>query len=213
MDIGRLDATLLVDPIEDPIAAVVPFAREPRETVPPGQGGGTNAPDYAAPIEGWRLWLVVEQKEGLRLASLLYDVEWPAERPLDAACLDGRRSAGWRTAAREAHAAPARSCGCGIYAVADRKRLLPYLDTPYPGDAAVAKVIGTVMLWGAVVAAEHGWRGAHAYPSRLFVPRRPGRDDLAEAVADDLRMYAPTELFDPAEHPGTTRVAECEVVR
>jgi len=183
MNIGQRAHRLVVEPIDAPSPSAQP-------------------PDYAEPIVGWRLWLVVDRREGIRLASVTYDVAWPVGQPLEAGCLDRRRS-GAAHNEFHGHAAPRDECQCGIYAVADPVRLSPYLDTSYPGKDALYRVIGTVALWGIVVAAERGWRGALAYPSRIFVPRLSGE---ADAVAEALHEYdVPVELLDAGRRtPATT---------
>ena len=149
------------------------------------------APDYAAPVEGWRLWLVVEHAGALRLASIVYDVVWPPGEPLVAECVGLRRSSGpWRQRERPAHTAPEPSCRCGIHAAADVLRFAAYLEGSYPGDGAVARVVGRIALWGTVVEGGRGWRASRAYPARLCVPRLPGRPAAeADAIAEGLAVY------------------------
>ena len=70
--------------------------------------------------------------------------------------------------------------------------LAPYLDSSYPGRASVERVLGQVRLWGTVIECERGWRGEHAYPDRLFVPRRPATTssyEFAAEIAAGLRDY------------------------
>ena len=47
------------------------------------------APDYPHPLIGWRVWLVVETREGLRLASVMRDEVWPVGREAVARCRRG----------------------------------------------------------------------------------------------------------------------------
>jgi hypothetical protein len=57
-------------------------------------------PTLGSPLVGFRVW-VVDGAGGLR--SLTAGAEWPGPHPLEARCL--------------MHAAPARDCRCGLYAV------------------------------------------------------------------------------------------------
>jgi hypothetical protein len=123
------------------------------------------------PIVGWRAWLVVVTREGLRLASVLYPTIWTPREEVVATCRPG--------ADRPGHIAPDLQCGCGIYG---SKR--PDLATEYvhghghggPTGRPLLRVMGTVSLWGKVIEGEHGFRASHAYPKRLYVPvnRIPG---------------------------------------
>jgi hypothetical protein len=151
----------------------------------------SEAPDYVAPVEGWRLWLVVGRGESLRLASVVHTVVWLPGEPLDARCLVWHRrlSRPWRRE-RPSHPVPESSCRCGIYAIDDPSRLGPYLDGTFSGRCSLHRVVGRVSLWGDVVECERGWRASRAYPAHLYVPpldhvggQRP------EMVAEELTDY------------------------
>ena len=72
---------------------------------------------------------------------------------------------------------------------------------PVPGVQA----LGLVALWGEVLVHEHGWRASHAYPIRLWLPRRDMRDEPIanwEEIAFDLADYAvPVEALDCGHSP------------
>ena len=129
------------------------------------------APDYFEPIVGWRAWLVVVTKGGLRLASVLYPTVWTPREEVVATCRPGAGGAG--------HAAPDPRCGCGIYASKQPERATDYVHGQGHGGPTgrpLLRVLGTVSLWGRVIESEHGYRASHAYPERLYVPlnRIPG---------------------------------------
>jgi hypothetical protein len=44
------------------------------------------APDYVAPIVGWRGWFVVEAEGALRLCSIVYHTLWPPRQELVTSC-------------------------------------------------------------------------------------------------------------------------------
>jgi hypothetical protein len=153
------------------------------------------APDFAEPLVGWRLWLVVADGGYLWLESVLYATRWSARRALAAVCVTHRRCILCDRAKAEAsvsHHAPAEDCECGIYAAMRPDTLAPYLDSTYPGRTAVERVLGRVRLWGKVIECEHGWRAEHAYPERIYVPTRLNPTqavDKAQAIAAGLRDY------------------------
>jgi hypothetical protein len=118
--------------------------------------------ETAEVVTGWRAWLVTETADGLRLGSVLYDLDWPVGEPALAEC---------RTleASPRPHPVPGPLCACGFYAARDPADALSYVigrDDP----STVCRILGEVALWGHVLETESGWRGSHAYPVRLFVP-------------------------------------------
>jgi hypothetical protein len=156
----------------------------------------SEAPDYAGPIEAWRLWLVVSKLDSLRLASVVYDVVWSPAKPLVAACLHAQRSPmhPWRKTP-PAHTVPDPSCQCGIYAIDDPCKLNSYLDSSYVGRRALHRVVGRVSLWGTVIECERGWRAAYAYPAHLYVPLGDPAGAAAEYIARELGGYGvPVEI-------------------
>jgi hypothetical protein len=152
------------------------------------------APDYADPFVGWRVWVVVEERGELRLASVLYPTVWPVRCEVVAACRPGSELLG-------VHEIPDARCSCGIYAASSVEDAATYFDGRGAGTPReVYRVIGQVSLWGSVLAGGHGWRASHAYPSRLYVPARclsgPSRLS-AGSVALALTDYGvPVELLD-----------------
>jgi hypothetical protein len=153
------------------------------------------------PIVGWRSWDLSDGAAG----PLLHPVGGSTEVWRPRAALIARCSLGpFGGRLRRRHEAPDPTCGCGIYAVGsidafERRR--PAWPPP--------PVIGTVSLWGRVVAHERGWRAERAYPARLrlvcpmcawFEPG-PGRPVVVHGFLDRLyplceRHRGGIELFD-----------------
>jgi hypothetical protein len=107
-------------------------------------------------VVGWRAWTVIETKDGVRLASVIYDTVWHPTEPAIAVCH-----------CDQAHSAPAPACTCGFHAARDPVDALTYLhgrDEPW----TLCRVLGEVQLSGLVVETEAGYRGAAAYPLRLY---------------------------------------------
>jgi hypothetical protein len=157
------------------------------------------APDYIEPITGWRTWLVVQEGQGFRLRSVVYDALWLPRHELVACCLHRALPFSWRR--RSKHVPPARGCGCGIYAAREPEDAADYLEGRSWDALTVHRVIGTVSLWGRVVECTRGWRASFAYPKMIYVPatRAPYwlRAQRAEAVALALTDYdVPVELLD-----------------
>ncbi len=158
------------------------------------------APDYIEPVIRWRTWLVVPEGEGFRLRSVLHDALWSPRNELVARCLHRALPLAWRR--RSKHSAPARGCGCGIYAASDPEEAATYLEGHTAADAlSVHRVIGTVSIWGRVIECTRGWRASRAYPKTIYVPatRAPYwlRAERVEAVALALTDYdVPVELLD-----------------
>jgi len=127
-------------------------------------------PDFAEPVEAWRVWRVGLHEDRVVLQSLFVGAVWEPEFPLIASCSGAHRSRWrpWRKQPNE-HQVPELDCQCGIYGVQSVAAARAYLElTPLLcGDA---RVIGRVALWGDVVEGSSGWRASHAYPLELFVP-------------------------------------------
>jgi hypothetical protein len=154
----------------------------------------SGVPDYVEPIVGWRVWYVVEAGGATRLSSVFHQMVWPTREPLAAVCLRSR----FPRRRQGEHAAPAASCGCGIYA-ASLQRVGEYLTGPRASRKAICPVIGRVALWGTVVECTHGWRASLAYPAELYVPLLPRglHAALAPQFALDLTDYGvPVELLE-----------------
>lgn len=145
------------------------------------------APDYVAPLEGWRLWEVVGGRGGARLRSLVRrDCRWPVGAALQADCPSGRL-AGFPSP----HPAPEAGCWCGIHAFLDEDLALrTMVDLGSELDGPV--VVGVVRLWGRVVECTAGLRGQYGYPGELWIPyvaSRPRAAVVAERVAAALEPY------------------------
>jgi hypothetical protein len=126
-------------------------------------------PDLVEPVAGWRCWRVVDGVDGLELASTHHDLRWPPGWPATAACELG-------------HDAPAVDCTCGIHAAREPALAFAYLPPhikqtlrarqPEVLGYDVVMAVGRVGLWGSVIEADRGWRGAFGYPRELYVPAR-----------------------------------------
>jgi hypothetical protein len=117
-------------------------------------------------VLGWRAWTVTETPDGVRLGSVIYERVWAPGQVARATCL------------RHDHEAPDPECACGFHAAHDPVDAISYLrgrDEP----RTIARVLGEVVLSGAVVEAETGWRAETAYPVRLYVEDA----ELANALA------------------------------
>lgn len=109
----------------------------------------------------------------------MHDVPWPVREELVGSCLDKL------TVRPSDHPAPARGCGCGIYASRSARAAAAYLDPHcFRGDVAVHRVIGLVSLWGEVLECEGGWRAERAYPSHLYVGTRVSTGDVVQEVEE-----------------------------
>jgi hypothetical protein len=131
--------------------------------------GADEAPDYAEPVEAWRVWRVVAGDGGYRLGSVVKPTLWPPAEPLVAQCLRNPRLLPWlRRGQRGERPVPGLDCECGIYA-AELSELGPYLSDTYL-TPPVMRVLGKVSLWGTVIECERGYRASHGYPSLIYVP-------------------------------------------
>ena len=124
------------------------------------------------PILGWRLWHVRLHAGEHRLESFtMHHVSWPAGRRFEAGCAVHREGA------------PVREHECGIYAFKTRalaEELLrrytgvrhrygrEYRELP-PVRQGRPIALGSVSLWGKILARERGYRAQYAYPYELFV--------------------------------------------
>jgi hypothetical protein len=164
------------------------------------------APDYVEPIVGWRAWLVVDDEGEIRLSSLVYKNVWVPRCELVASCQ--RRvfcfPRVWRKKPSE-HPAPTEACYCGIYGVRDADHAAAYLASALWQDEPLRwpllhRAIGRVFLWGSVVESEQGWRASHAYPQRIYLPKRGQLDEpparLGELVSALSGYGVPVKLID-----------------
>jgi hypothetical protein len=144
------------------------------------------APDYAAPVSGWRTWLIDASGAEARLRSVVRAAPWPVGEPTVAEC----------PGVTFAHRPPGPTCRCGIHAARAVEEAAFHAELPSRARQPLA--IGLVALWGRVVEGEAGWRAEAAYPQSLHLPlRRPDDRELLEAIAWDLTAYGvPVALLD-----------------
>ena len=150
-------------------------------------------PDYLETVAAWRVWLVVEDRGALRLASVLYPTLWKPLLAMTARCD--------RAVDAPAHLPPHDRCSCGLYASATLDGAVSYFDGCGPNSIrAVYRVVGRVSLWGRVIEGDRGWRSSHAYPARIYVPEgciggygSLVADEIAFALAD---YGVPIEIVD-----------------
>jgi hypothetical protein len=119
-------------------------------------------------VTGWRAWVVAQTQDGLRLGSVLHELEWLPGRALIAEC---RREEDPFALPVGAYPVPGAECNCGFHAARDPVDALSYArgrDEPN----TVCRILGEVHLWGHVLETEGGWRASHAYPGRLYVRDR-----------------------------------------
>jgi hypothetical protein len=128
----------------------------------------------AAPVIGWRAWVVTETAEGLRLGSVLYDEVWTPGTTALATC---RRREDFFAEPMPPHPTPSSGCACGFHAARDPVDALSYLRGRNE-PTTVCRILGEVALWGRLVETEAGWRAAAAYPARLYVED----EEIAEAL-------------------------------
>ena len=154
------------------------------------------APDFAEPLEAWRVWRVLRTDGRLSLVSVVHSTPWPVGRELTAECLRSPRL--WsRLRHGASHSAPEPLCDCGIYGTT-LERAGEYLGIDVPPRPRGVRVFGVVSLWGSVVGCERGYRASRAYPTRIYVPAdAAGGSALgADDVARDLTRYrVPIELL------------------
>ena len=136
------------------------------------------------PILGWRLWHVRLHGDDYRLESFTWHhVSWPPRKRFEASC------------ALHRDAAPVGDHECGIYAF-NARALAEELLRRYAGirrrrgreDHELPPVqhgrpiaLGSVSLWGRILAREKGFRAQYAYPYELHLI---GGDDQ---IACELR--------------------------
>lgn len=166
-------------------------------------------PDFAQPIEAWRVWRVVEDADGeVVLGSVVQPTLWAPGNAFSAECLRCRRP--WvRLRRRRKHDAPQPGCECGIYA-SSLHHVGQYLNG-FAAQSRSARVLGQVFLWGTVVECDRGFRASHAYPSRIYVPADAGRwrERGCEQIAFGLWRYdVPVELLDSRYADATRVLAE-----
>jgi hypothetical protein len=150
----------------------------------------------AAPILGWRAWVVTETAEGLRLGSVLYDEVWTPRTTALATC---RRREDFFAEPLPPHPTPSADCSCGFHAARDAADALSYLRGRNE-PATLCRILGEVALWGRLVETQAGWRAAAAHPVRLYVP-----DD---EVADALALYGVTVVSAGCEWPSSRTCTE-----
>ena len=127
---------------------------------------------YSDAVLAWRLWHVRRQGDEYRLESFTrHHVSWPARRRLEAMCSVHGRSA------------PQAGHECGIYAFRTRELAEELLrrytgvtqcyghlhGEPPPPRKRRPIALGSVSLWGRVLARDKGFRAQYAYPYELFV--------------------------------------------
>jgi hypothetical protein len=156
-------------------------------------------PDFAEPVEAWRVWRVARREGRVVLQSLFAGAIWEPELPLVATCTGGhrRRRPPWRKEPN-GHPAPELDCRCGIYGVQSVAAARSYLELP-PLLRRDDRVIGRVALWGDVVEGASGWRASHAYPLELFVPSPVVAHRYVDEILCALEAYrVPVDLAAPS---------------
>jgi hypothetical protein len=139
----------------------------------------------AAPVIGWRVWIVTATADGLRLGSVLHDEVWAPRTTALASC---HRHDDLFAEPMPPHPTPSPECGCGFHAARDAVDVLAYLQGRAE-PATVCRLVGEAALWGRLVETESGWRAEAAYPVRLYV----ADEAIAEAISVyDVSVLSPT---------------------
>jgi hypothetical protein len=199
MDVGTLAREYVVEPVEDPVPRAEPVTK-PRRTPSRADAAihrAVEAPDFAAPIVGWRTWLVVAGADGPRLESVVRAATWEPGRELVCECLTPPRRLLFRRRTRRAHAPPDGRCGCGISAARTPRQAAQYIPLSVGRQAVLGHVIGRVWLWGRVIASPLGWRGELAYPAHVYLPTPKRGEPVARRPVD--LAFALTEYGVPVE--------------
>lgn len=148
----------------------------------------TGAQFGTEPLVGWRVWLLVESEDGVRLSSVVYRELWPVQEPMVNRCVESRcLGATW----------PDLSHSCGVHAFKERSLALEFpahweaVRLPM-GAYPDSYVLGQVSMWGRVVEHEAGYRAQYAYPYVLLVPPHLGStvDALRSAYRVDTEVAA-----------------------
>ena len=148
------------------------------------------APEYASPVIGWRMWSIMPSRGGHRLASPLFRVIWPPTAELHAVCDAGGRWS-WVGRRRCDHPVPVARCGCGLHAMVAPGHLSTYI-LPAASAQVVRRAVGRVSLWGRVIEGACGWRAAAAFPAEIWLPQADSsgaRIDDIDTIAMDLADY------------------------
>jgi hypothetical protein len=148
---------------------------------------------FCEPLLGWRLWHVRPHGDQYRLESFTWHhVSWPPMQRFEARCVLHR------------DAAPVAGHECGIYAFKTRElaaELLrrytgirqhygrEYRELP-PVRKGRPIALGSVSLWGRILARERGFRAQYAYPYELFLIGGDNRiaRELRERYAVDVSL-------------------------
>lgn len=167
----------------------------------------TTAPDFAEPLDTWRVWTVVRRDGEYSLRSVVQRTVWPAGAALEAECLRCRNVVNVLRGKRR-HDAPDAHCECGIYG-AGLDRVGQYVaEAAFHG---VARVLGRVALWGTVVECERGFRASHAYPAKIYVPADAGdpwRISWEDVALGLWRYGVPIELLAACANEATEQLVQ-----
>jgi hypothetical protein len=120
-------------------------------------------------VLGWRAWTVTATPLGARLGSVIYEGVWAPGEVARATC---------QGAESPPHEIPGLDCACGFHAARDPVDAISYLRGR-DEVRTIGRVLGEVVLSGAIVETETGWRAEAAYPARLYVED----PDIATALA------------------------------
>lgn len=135
---------------------------------------GMQPPDLTAEVLGFRGWKVAPS--GLLMSAGVSDGWLPGENV--AAC------------SRGLHPAPAKGCGCGLYAHYTLEDLSKSVNW---GDQS-GTIVGAVSGWGRVVLHPDGWRAEKAHIIALFRQGPAAALDRAAAVYKVPVVAGPLEL-------------------
>lgn len=136
---------------------------------------------FVEPVIAWRAWMVVRDKVtgGPRLRSITFETGWPEREPLIATCGKSQSQN-----LRRHHRCPSLACGCGIHAVKTEEQAHEWLGMGATSAQLVARVIGTVTLWGRVLCYTKGYLAEKAYPKRVILPASAADAELVAWLSE-----------------------------
>ncbi len=167
----------------------------------------------AAPITAWRGWSV-RRPETLLITPETYEAqrerilggenvfaarlfaiaaETPGwEKTAHATCLQAQFTNSIHHELLTEHEAPARSCGCGIWALKSEEAAIKAIRGLYGKTTEKPWAYGKVLMWGRFYEHKLGWRAEYAKPVEIHLSVRD------EEIAEELSSFygCPVEFMD-----------------
>ena len=143
------------------------------------------------PVTGWRYWQL-RPSTGVLHSVTHRLIGWRPGETLVAVCLIG------------GHAAPAEGCACGIHAAPSLAQLRQEGLCLRPAEPLV---MGTVAMWGTVVADDHGLRAERARPTELSLVQPAAAADDPVSLQQLANYGVPVARATPEEAVGEVAAA------